>query len=101
MTIPSKSSALEARADDLPRTIPEFCRRNRISITTYFKLRQLGKGPREMRALSKVLITAEAERDWRRDRETPDKRDTATIERLHARGRKAGRRSAVKRGGRK
>ena len=44
-----------------------------------------------MRVLSKVLITAEAEADWRRERETPDEAACATMERLRDRGRKGGR----------
>jgi hypothetical protein len=79
-------------ADDSPYTILEFCKRNRLSLTSYYELRTRGQGPREMRVLSKVLITPEAERDWRLARETPDPSDTATIERLHTRARKAGRR---------
>ena len=76
----------EAPAGDQPRTILEFCRVNRISVTSYYKLRERGQGPREMRVLSRILITPEAERDWRRDRENPDKIDTETIERLRDRG---------------
>jgi hypothetical protein len=79
-------------ADDSPFTVIEFCRRNRLSVSSYYELRKDGKGPREMRVLSKVLISPAAEADWRIARETPDPTDTATIERLHVRGRKAGRR---------
>ena len=84
-------------SDDLPRTIVEFCRRNGLSRTSYFELRRRGQAPREMRLLSKVLISPEAESDWRREREIPDENDLVTIERLHQRGRKGGRRPAVKR----
>jgi hypothetical protein len=63
-----------------PSTIKEFCKRNRFSPTTYFELRNRGQGPREMRVLSKVLITPEAEHDWRLARETPSSSDIATIE---------------------
>ncbi len=80
--------------DNLPLTIREFCCRNSLSHTSYFELRRRGQGPREMRVLSKILISPEAERDWRRERETPDERDCATIERLRIRGRKGGRSSA-------
>jgi hypothetical protein len=83
-------------ADDSPHTILEFCRRNRLSLTSYYELRTRGQGPREMRVLSKVLITPEAERDWRLAREIPNQTDNATMARLTARGRKGGlrRRSA-------
>jgi hypothetical protein len=79
-------------ADDSPHTILEFCERNRLSLTSYYELRTRGQGPREMRVLSKVLITPEAERDWRLARETPSPSDIATIERLQSRSRKGGRR---------
>ncbi len=80
-------------ADDSPYTIEEFCRRNRLSTTSYYELRTRGQGPREMRVLSKVLISQAAEADWRLARETPNPTDSATIERLHLRGRKGGRRA--------
>jgi hypothetical protein len=50
-----------------------------------------------MRVLSRILITPAAERDWRRERETPDKIDTQTVERLRNRGLKAGRSSVAAR----
>jgi hypothetical protein len=81
-----------SETDDTPRTIREFCGRNRISLTSYYELRARGLGPREMRVLSRVLITPQAERDWRLARETPSPSDIATIERLQARSRKGGRR---------
>lgn len=51
-------------------TIAEFCARNgKISRAFYFKLRSEGLGPRELRLGTRVLITAEAAADWRRERE--------------------------------
>ena len=86
-------------SDDQARnsTIKEFCVRNRISNSTYFELRRRKKGPREMRVLGKVLISPEAETDWRRACETPDPSDQETIERLRERGRKGGRSSIARR----
>jgi hypothetical protein len=49
--------------------IREFCAAHRISEAMYYKLRALGLGPREARALSKVIITQEAAAEWRRQRE--------------------------------
>ncbi len=46
-------------------TIAEFCQRNRISRQFYSKLREQGKGPKEMRLGSRVLITREAADAWR------------------------------------
>lgn len=49
--------------------IREFCEAHRISESMYYKLRDHGLGPREARALTKVIITQEAAADWRRQRE--------------------------------
>ena len=56
--------------------IREFCLAHRISESMYYKLRNAGLGPREARALSKVIITQEAAADWRRQREA----QTAAVE---------------------
>ncbi|RXG86153.1 hypothetical protein [Bradyrhizobium zhanjiangense] len=50
-------------------TIPEFCAAHRLSESMYYKLRNAGLGPREMRALRKVTISLEAADEWRRARE--------------------------------
>jgi hypothetical protein len=56
-------------------SIDEFCARNGpISRAHYYNLRQAGQAPREMRLLGRVLITAEAAADWRRERETATNR---------------------------
>ena len=47
-------------------TIKEFCEAHRLSEAMYFKLRNAGLGPREMRAMRKVTISIEAAEDWRR-----------------------------------
>jgi hypothetical protein len=75
-------------------TIAEFCRRNGLCKASYYELRKRGQAPREMRVLSRVKITPQAEDAWREARQTPDIRDMATIARLHQRGRKGGRRPA-------
>lgn len=83
--------------DQVARTIKEFCARNRISHSTFHELRKKKKGPREMRVLGKVLITPEAEADWRRACETPDASDIERIERLRERGQRGGRSSLARR----
>ncbi len=50
-------------------SIAEFCRRHNISHGTYYNLRNCGLGPREARAMSRVIISKEAAADWRRERE--------------------------------
>jgi hypothetical protein len=50
-------------------TIPSFCASNAISESKYFALKRRGRGPREIELGGRVIITPEAERDWRRERE--------------------------------
>jgi len=50
-------------------TVTEFCDSNGISVSTYYALKRDGKGPREMKLGKRIMITPEAERDWRRERE--------------------------------
>jgi hypothetical protein len=50
-------------------TIKEFCRAHRISEPLYFKMKKLGKGPREMHALGRIMISVEAAAEWRRANE--------------------------------
>jgi hypothetical protein len=46
-------------------SLREFCARNRISRSTWFKMRREGCAPRVMKFGNLTRITAEAERDWR------------------------------------
>lgn len=50
-------------------TFGEFCERNRICRSHLYHLISRGEGPRFMRLGARVLITREAEADWRRERE--------------------------------
>jgi hypothetical protein len=50
-------------------SIAEFCRAHRISQSMYFKMRNLGLGPREMAVGSRRLISQEAAAEWRKARE--------------------------------
>jgi hypothetical protein len=47
-------------------TIPEFCVTHRISESMHYKIRAEGLGPREGRALTKVIITFESAAEWRK-----------------------------------
>ena len=51
----------------LAMTIPMVCRAHNISDGMYFKLKKQGKGPREMRVGSRVLISFESAAVWRID----------------------------------
>ena len=63
--------AIEATEYRDAYSIQEFCRRHNISNSTYYNLRNSGKGPREARVMTRVLITREAAADWRRQIEIP------------------------------
>jgi hypothetical protein len=47
-------------------SVQEFCARNRISLSTWFKLQRTGRAPRVMRFGHVARISIEAERDWRK-----------------------------------
>jgi len=49
-------------------TILSFCESNAISESKYYDLKRK-KGPREIEIGGRVIITPEAELDWRRERE--------------------------------
>jgi hypothetical protein len=80
--MPSKSkneNAAALRAAGIPQksfTIPQFCARHALSEGFYRKMRERGLGPRETRILDRVIITEEAETEWRREREAA----TAAVE---------------------
>jgi len=63
--------SVEVPADDDfdADSVQEFCRRHRISLSFYYKLKGQGLTPDEMRLGTRVLITREAQRRWRRQRE--------------------------------
>ena len=50
-------------------TIDEWCQRRRMSRGSYYKLRKSGKAPRLHYALTKPLISLEADAEWQRERE--------------------------------
>ena len=57
------------RRENAMMTVPEFCWNNGgISISTYYRLKQAGKGPRETLVGKRVFITPEAEAEWRKAR---------------------------------
>jgi hypothetical protein len=51
------------------RTVREFCARNNISVSLFYKLRNAGKAPRLIYIGTKPLITDAAERAWLRELE--------------------------------
>jgi hypothetical protein len=66
---PARTPPIRGPPIPLAFDIPEFCKAYRISLRFYFKLRDAGKGPREMRLGRRVLITIESAMAWARARE--------------------------------
>lgn len=62
-------------------TIYEFCLRNSMSTTLFHKLVAQGLGPKTFRLGIKVMISAEAEREWRHAMENPTGRAAEAAER--------------------
>jgi hypothetical protein len=50
-------------------SISEFCRRHRISVQLFYKLQPQGLMPPTFRLGARVLISKEAARQWRAERE--------------------------------
>jgi hypothetical protein len=50
-------------------SVTEFCRRNRISVQLFYKLKPQGLMPPTFRLGARVLISREAAAAWRRERE--------------------------------
>lgn len=50
-------------------SIPQFCARNNISRSFFYVLKKRGKAPRIMKVDGRQIISPEAERDWRLERE--------------------------------
>ncbi len=48
------------------KTVAEFCKAEKISVSTYYNMKKAGLTPREMRFGSNVRITPEGHAEWRR-----------------------------------
>ena len=64
-----KIKALPPSVERKAFTRPEFCAAHRISESLYYKLKREGKGPREGRAGTRVIISCESAEAWQRERE--------------------------------
>jgi hypothetical protein len=51
-------------------TVAQFCGDHQVSRTFFHELNKRGQGPRLMRVGRRVLISAEAAADWRKQMET-------------------------------
>jgi hypothetical protein len=57
-------------------SLDEFCEDHRISRSMIYKRWDVGIGPRRMNVGARVLISAEAAADWRREREAASQEDS-------------------------
>lgn len=71
----SKSDRENARSEPDAFRIREFCERHGFSLAHYYRLREDGLGPVEMRAGNRVLISKESAQRWRRQLEAESKRE--------------------------
>ena len=68
-------------------SIQEFCAVERITAPTYFKLRNQGLGPKEMR-MGRIIRISHTERlRWQKQREKPTEAQRETDEKLRERAR--------------
>jgi hypothetical protein len=59
-------------AEPLAFTIRSFCKVHGLSVASYYTLKKLGLGPREMQLAGNLIrISAEAASAWRKERENP------------------------------
>jgi hypothetical protein len=68
-TYRERMKAYRQRIPGEMHTIFSFCVSNQISQSKYFQLKRQGLGPREIELDGRIIITPEAEQDWRRERE--------------------------------
>jgi hypothetical protein len=66
---PANTPPIRGPPIPLAYDVSEFCAAFKISKRMYFKLRDEGLGPREMRLGRRVLITIESAQAWARARE--------------------------------
>jgi hypothetical protein len=81
-----------ARLDRAAWSIVEFCERNGLSRSMFYRLKRLGIGPRIMTVGERQLISVAAEREWQLEREQaayePRRRDEAIEKSVEARAKK-------------
>ena len=85
-------------AEPLAFKIREFCKAHGLSVASYYMLKKLGLGPREMHLAGNMIrISAEAAAAWRKERENPKADEAKELARLaeqrQERSRKAAKRA--------
>jgi hypothetical protein len=64
-TAASPQATNPSLVDDIEAfTIQEFCRRHSICRASFYSMRANGTGPKEKRAMGRVLISRKAAREW-------------------------------------
>ena len=65
------------------KTIKQFCQAENLSLSSYFKMRRLGHGPRELHVPGTeiIRITPDAHREWREMLEELGQTKAADLER--------------------
>jgi|SRR6516225_1984151 hypothetical protein len=65
------------RGPDDDFTIPEWCRKRRISTPHFYELSRLGLGPRTKKLLKRRTISAQADAEWEAERERATQQEEA------------------------
>ena len=60
---------MEIRMADGSFTVDEWCKRRKVCRATFYNLQKARKGPKIMKVGSRTLVSAEADDEWRRERE--------------------------------
>lgn len=80
-TARKRREAFQRRANSwkpgMMHSIPSFCQNNNISESLYFSLKRRGLAPRETVLAGRIVISPEAEADWRREREAETQAERA------------------------
>jgi hypothetical protein len=78
-SVPPNVTGRRAITHEPSYTIDEFCLVERMTPPTYYKLKALGLGPREMRSGTLVRISHQARLDWQRARENPKGEEAVAV----------------------
>src|SRR5262249_57015692 len=89
--------AVPAVTAELAFTIRTFCKAHGLSVASYYALKKLGLGPREMHLAGNLIrISAEAAAAWRKERENPNADEAKELARLAERRRQRSHRAAAR-----
>jgi hypothetical protein len=84
-------------AEPLALTIRGFCKTHGLSVASYYALKRLGRGPREMHLAGNLIrISIEAAAEWRAARENPKAAEVKEFARLAEQRQERSRKAAKK-----